>query len=116
MRMDYYPVTRNAEDLERGEAAIRAQFPVSPSENWAHKGYGGKAGVSGFHWGSGSGMAVIEIEEDCIRDATCAVAAGTCVGVNGPNVRQSAVQGNLISLIIDSPFRWRRDLSSARNP
>ena len=52
------------EYLERGVAALRAQFPVSPSENWAHVGYGGKAGVSSFHWGTGSGMAGIEIEEE----------------------------------------------------
>jgi hypothetical protein len=107
--MDYYRATGKAEYLERGVAALRAQFPVSPSENWAHEGYGGKAGVSGFHWGSGSGMAGIEIEEDYLRDVTCAVPAAECVGVNGLNVPESAVFGDLISLTMDSPFRWRRD-------
>ncbi len=49
--LDYYRATGKTEYLERGVAALRAQFPISPSENWAHSGYGGKAGVSSFHWG-----------------------------------------------------------------
>ena len=75
--LDYYRATGKVEYLERGVAALRAQFPISPSENWAHSGYGGKAGVSSFHWGSGSGMAGIEIEEEFLRDAIVDVASGT---------------------------------------
>ena len=37
MVMDYYRETGDAEYLERGIAALRAQLPVSPSENWAHR-------------------------------------------------------------------------------
>ena len=107
--LDYYRATARAEYLERGVAALRAQFPISPSENWAHSGYGRKAGVSGFHWGSGSGMAGIEIEEDYLRDAACDIAARRCAGVNGLNVRECAVSGDRISLTIDSPFQWNRD-------
>jgi hypothetical protein len=55
--LDYYRATGNVEYLERGIAALRAQFPISPSENWAHVGYGAKVGVSSFHWCTGSGMA-----------------------------------------------------------
>ena len=36
--LDYYRATGKAEYLERGVAALRAQFPISPSENWAHEG------------------------------------------------------------------------------
>ena len=107
--MDYYRTTGKIEYLERGVAALRAQFPVSPSENWAHRGYGRKAGASGFHWGSGSGMAGIEIEEDYLRDATCDVKAQSGVGVNGINVRECTVAGDRISVTIESPFVWRRD-------
>jgi len=107
--MDYYRATGKPEYLERGVAALRAQFPVSPSENWAHGGYGKKAGVSGFHWGSGSGMAGIEIEEDYLRDGVCDLAAGGGVGVNGLNIRGCVVSGDRIAVTMDSPFRWRRD-------
>jgi hypothetical protein len=40
--MDYYRATGKIEYLERGMAAWRAQFPVSPSENWVLRGYGVK--------------------------------------------------------------------------
>ena len=88
----------------RGRAA--AQFPISPSENWAHQGYGGKAGVSSFHWGTGSGMAGIEIEEDYLRDAVVDVSAGWGVGVNGLNVVRCAIHGSQIRLEIRTPLAW----------
>ena len=106
--LDYYRSTGKVEYLERGVAALRAQFPVSPSENWAHQGYGGKAGVSSFHWGTGSGMAGIEIEETFLRDAIVDVAAGRAVGVNGLNVVRCAVRGGRIRLEISTPFAWTR--------
>jgi hypothetical protein len=86
--LDYYRATGKPEYLQRGIAALRAQFPVSPSENWAHEGYGKKAGLSSFHWGTGSGMAGIDIEEDFLRDGVVDVAAGAGVGVNGLNVKR----------------------------
>lgn len=107
--IDYYRATGNAEYLERGVQALRAQFPISPSENWAHVGYGGKAGVSSFHWGSGSGMAGIEIDEAYLRDAVFDVAAHRGLGVNGLNLTGADVRGNRIQFQLDSPFRWRRD-------
>jgi len=106
--LDYYRATGRVEYLERGIAALRAQFPVSPSENWAHGGYGGKSGISSFHWGAGSGMAGIEIEEDYLRDAVVDVASGQGVGVNGLDVTECAVQGSNIQLRFTSPFPWRR--------
>jgi hypothetical protein len=107
--LDYYRATGKAEYLERGVAALRAQFPISPSENWAHGGYGGKAGVSSFHWGSGSGMAGIEIDEELLRDAIVDVASGTGVGVNGLNVTKCKVGDGRIAMEIDSPFPWQRE-------
>ncbi|HEY5079431.1 MAG TPA: hypothetical protein VII43_06270, partial [Opitutaceae bacterium] len=106
--LDYYRETGNVEYLERGVAAVRAQFPVSPCENWAHSGYGSKTGISSFHWGTGSGMAGIEIEEDYLRDAVVDVAAGRAVGVNGLDVTECTVRRGEIRLRFSSPFHWRR--------
>jgi hypothetical protein len=106
--LDYYRATRKAEYLERGIAALRAQFPISPSENWAHGGYGRKAGVSSFHWGSGSGMAGIEIEEEFLHDGIVDAASGTGVGVNGLNVTKCEIGDGKIVMEINSPFQWQR--------
>jgi hypothetical protein len=107
--IDYYHATGNAEYLERGVEALRAQFPISPSENWAHVGYGAKAGVSSFHWGSGSGMAGIEIDEEYLRDAVLDAAAERGVGVNGLNLTGTEVRDNRIQFHLDSPFPWGRN-------
>ena len=106
--VDYYRATGTVEYLERGVAALRAQFPVSPCENWAHSGYGSKTGVSSFHWGTGSGMAGIEIDEDFLRDAVVDVAEGRAVGVNGLNVTECTAHGGEIHLDFSSPIRWTR--------
>jgi len=107
--LDYYRVTHEPEYLERGVEALRAQFPVSPSENWAHVGYGHKAGVSSFHWGTGSGMAGIELEQEVLRDGVCDVPSGRCVGVNGLNIGgwHLNTKGG-IELQIDTPYIWKR--------
>jgi len=106
--LDSYRTTGETEYLERGIAALRAQFPVSPSENWAHSGYGAKAGVSSYHWGTGSGMAGIEIEQDYLRDAIVDVAAGRGIGVNGVNLTECSVGDGRIRLRLASPFVWKR--------
>jgi hypothetical protein len=106
--MDYYRATGNPEYLERGVSALRAQFPVSPSENWAHGGYGRKAGVSSFHWGTGSGMAGIEMEEDFLHDAVVDVASGRAAGVNGIDITECDISGGQIRLRMTSPFVWAR--------
>jgi hypothetical protein len=106
--LDYYRATGTVEYLERGVAALRAQFPVSPCENWAHSGYGQKTGISSFHWGTGSGMAGIEIEESYLRDAVVDAAAGQAVGVNGLNVNTCTVHGGDIHLGFSTPLKWRR--------
>jgi hypothetical protein len=106
--LDYYRATGKVEYLERGVAAIRSQFPISPSENWAHQGYGGKAGVSSFHWGTGSGMAGVEIDQDFLHDAVVDVSSGRGVGVNGLNVTRCAIQDSQVRLEISTPFPWTR--------
>lgn len=106
--LDYYRATGLTEYLERGVAALRSQFPISPSENWAHAGYGGKAGVSSFHWGTGSGMAGVELEEEYLHDVAVDVAAGRAVGVNGIDVKGMALSGGRIELRLASPFPWPR--------
>jgi len=106
--LDYYRTTGKVEYLERGVAARRAQFLVSPSENWAHTGYGRKAGVSSFHWGTGSGMAGIEIEEDYLRDAIVDVTAGRGIGVNGLDVSECGISDGQVRLRISTPFAWKQ--------
>ena len=106
--IDYYRETGNAEYLERGIGALRAQFPISPSENWAHTGYGKKAGVSSFHWGAGSGMAGIEMEEELLHDAICDLNAGRCAGVNGLNILDVSIKDKTIALKVESPYAWSR--------
>lgn len=106
--LDYYRATGKIEYLERGIAALRAQFPISPSENWAHVGYGPKAGVSSFHWGTGSGMAGIEIEEEFLHDAIVDLNASRGVGVNGLDVDDVGVRDGTIRLKLSSPFKWKR--------
>ena len=107
--MDYYRATGKEEYLERGVSALRAQFPISPSENWAHEGYGPKAGVSSFHWGSGSGLAGIEMEEDYLKDIVVDVASKRGVGVNGLNVKEVQAHDDQITVAIESPFPWPRN-------
>lgn len=132
--MDYYRETGKIEYLERGIAALRAQFPISPYENVAHTGYGSRPsapqfvghlaavepwftynrypekirGVSSFHWGTGSGMAGIEIEEKFLRDVVVDVVAGKGIGVNGINVTNCKVEEKKIYLNLNSPFQWKR--------
>jgi hypothetical protein len=106
--LDYYRETGKAEYLERGVEALRSQFPISPAENWAHEGYGHKEGVSSFHWGTGSGLAGIEMEEELLRDAVVDVHEKRGVGVNGLNITECDISEGSISLSMESPFRWRR--------
>ena len=106
--LDYHRETGRVEYLERGIAALRAQFPVSPAENWAHTGYGRKEGVSSFHWGTGSGMAGIEIEQEALRDAVVDLRAARGVGVNGLDLADCRVADGAVSFRLSSPFQWRR--------
>ncbi|MBI5939825.1 MAG: hypothetical protein HY859_05300 [Caulobacterales bacterium] len=106
--LDWYRETGKAEYLERGIAALRSQFPVSPDENWAHEGWGGHSVVSSFHWGTGSGMAGIELEEDFLRDAIVDLRAEVGVGVNGLDLTGFSARSDQIAFTLSSPFTWNR--------
>lgn len=106
--LDYHRATGKAEYLLRGVAALRASFPVAPAENWAHTGYGGRAGESSFHTGTGSSMAGIEMEHDYLGDAVVDVKAARAVGVNGINLTHCQVTAGQIRLTMNSPFPWTR--------
>ena len=106
--MDWYRETGKAEYLERGIAALRSQFPISPNENHAHMGYGGNTCISSFHWGTGSGMAGIELEEDFLRDAIVDLGTNVGIGVNGLNLTGLSANGDQVSFALASPFDWSR--------
>ncbi len=106
--LDYYRATGNVEYLERGVAALRAQFPVSPYENWAHNGYTTKW-VSSFHWGTGSGMAGVEIENDYLGDVVVDIKNGVAVGINGIDVQSCTAADDRIELHFTTPFQWKSD-------
>ena len=107
--IDWYRETGKAEYLERGIAALRAQFPISPAENHAHSGYGGdRDAFSSFHWGAGSGMAGIELEEDFLRDAIIDLGAQVGIGVNGLDLTGLSVNGDQIAFALTTPFAWSR--------
>jgi hypothetical protein len=106
--LDYYRATGKPEYLERAVAALRSQFPVSPCENFTHSGYNSKSGISSFHWGTGSGMAGIEIDEDYLHDAVVDATAGVAIGVDGLDVTLCRVTSAAIELGYSSPFAWHR--------
>ena len=64
--------------------------------------------MSSFHWGTGSGMAGIELEEDLLHDAVVDVASGRAVGVNGIDIAECDIAGERIRLTMTSPFAWMR--------
>ena len=106
--LDWYRETGKAEYLERGIAALRSQFPISPNENHAHMGYGGNTCISSFHWGTGSGMAGIELEEEFLRDAIVDLKANVGVGVNGLDLTGLTVSNDKIAFSLTSPFPWNK--------
>jgi hypothetical protein len=65
--------------------------------------------VSSFHWGTGSGLAGIEIEEEFLRDAVVDVVEKRGVGVNGLNLIACDVSEDGISLKMGSPFHWTKE-------
>lgn len=108
--LDYWQATGDVEFLERGIAALRAQFPVSPAENWAHNGYGGKSGVSSFHWGTGSGLAGIELTTGLVGDVIVDVGARKAVGVDAIDVLACDIHERSIALRLRSATPSRRHL------
>lgn len=118
---DYYQATGTIEYLERAIAAARSTFAVAPWENWAHTGYRDEPGaLTGFHWGTGSAMASVEMLSPVLGDALIDVNAKSGAGFDECTIEDVEVQGTEISFRISSPAPSRtflvrfRGLQAAR--
>jgi len=120
--LDYFDRTGKLEYLERGIAALRSSFAVSPYENWAHDGYLDRPGVlSGFHWGLGSGMASVEMVWERYGDVLVNPSDRWAYGINGCTVKDFHVKGKQMQLRVESDLLWEtpllivfRDISPGR--
>jgi len=118
--LDYYRTTGKVEYLERGIAALRAQFPISPSENWAHAGYGGESGGEQLSlgnraaaWPGSKSRAIFS----ATRSWTWRRAAASAV--NGLDVDQCSVAEGQIRLHLTTPSPGKADrwsCSAGRSP
>ncbi len=99
---DYYQDTGRLDYLERSVAAARSGFAVAPWENWAHTGYPDRNGaLTGFHWGTGSQMATVEMMTPVLGDAYINVARRHGVGFNASNVANVRVSGTTLSFDVE---------------
>jgi hypothetical protein len=104
-----YAHTGELEYLERAVAALRANFKVSPRENWGHRGDAeGPTGKPKFHWGTGSGAATVEMFADAYGEAFLHVGRRHGVGVDGCTLRRLRMDADVVEAEIDSPFDWPR--------
>jgi len=98
---DYYNATGRVDYLERSVAAARAGFAVAPWENWAHTGHGNEPGaLTGFHWGTGSQMASVEMMSGSLGDAFVNVARGQGVGFNACTLDNLQISGTSIAFTL----------------
>jgi hypothetical protein len=105
--LDYYEVTGRSEYLERGVAALRSTFAVAPYENWAHMGDIDKYGsMTGFHWGTGSAMASVEMVHLRYRDVYIHVGRQHGIGVNGCTLTDLTVTPHQVRCNLFSPYHW----------
>jgi hypothetical protein len=96
--LDYYNATGRVDYLERSVAAARAGFAVAPWENWAHTGYVNEPGaLTGFHWGTGSQMASVEMMSGSLGDAFVNVARGQGAGFNACTLDNLHISGATIA-------------------
>jgi hypothetical protein len=106
--LDYYRATGTFEYLERSVAAARSTFAVAPWENWAHTGYLDEPGaLTGFHWGTGSAMASVEIMSPILGDAYIDLTTESGVGFDECSIRNVRVEGVRIDFEIESAARRR---------
>ncbi len=104
-----YEHTGALEYLERAVAALRANFKVSPRENWGHEGdEKGPTGRAKFHWGTGSGAATLEMYVPRYGEAYVHAGRRYGVGIDGCTLRHLEVADGSLSVRIDSPFQWPR--------
>lgn len=107
--LDYHKETGNLEYLERAVAAARSTFAVAPWENWAHTGYNNEPGaMTGFHWGTGSAMASVEIMSSMLGDAFIDISRKQGVGFNANSLRNVKVSGDFISFDVDAAPKLKR--------
>lgn len=105
--LNYYDATGSSEYLERGVAALRANFAIGRYENWAHLGfYDGPGALSGFNWGLGSAMTSVELVRDRLGDIFVDAERGTGVGVNGCTLGDLHVADPELRVEVYSPFQW----------
>lgn len=98
---DYYKATGRFDYLERSVAAARAGFAVAPWENWAHTGYVDEHGaLTGFHWGTGSQMATVEMMAGVLGDAFVNVTRRQGVGFNACTLLDLRVSGTTIAFAL----------------
>ena len=99
--LDYYDSTGRVDYLERSVAAARAGFAVAPWENWAHTGYVNEPGaLTGFHWGTGSQMASVEMMSGSLGDAFVNVERGQGVGFNACTLENLHIKGTTIAFAL----------------
>jgi len=110
-----YQHTGQLEYLERAVAAMRANFKVSPLENWAHDGQtNSPTGRPKFHWGTGSGAATVEMFFAQYGDAYVHLGRNHGSGIDGCTLRKLAETTppgesiRTVEIEIDSPFLWER--------
>jgi hypothetical protein len=110
--LDYYNSTGRIDYLERSVAAARAGFAVAPWENWAHTGYVNEPGaLTGFHWGTGSQMASVEMMSGSLGDAFVNVARGHGAGFNACSLDNLHISGATIVFALraeGSPEHFRQ--------
>ncbi|HWF37739.1 MAG TPA: hypothetical protein VG322_04420, partial [Candidatus Acidoferrales bacterium] len=105
---EYYEATGNQEYLERAVAAARSTFAVAPWENWAHTGFRDEPGaMTGFHWGTGSAMASVEMMSSRLGDAFIDLPRQAGVGFNACSISDVVVNGASISFHIDRVSRLK---------
>lgn len=99
--LDYYSATGRADFLERAVAAARSGFAVAPWENWAHTGHIDEEGsLTGFHWGTGSEMASVEMMSGLLGDAFVDAERHQGVGFNACTLDDLSIAGNSIAFTL----------------
>ncbi len=105
--LDYYNTNGRLEYLERAIAAARSTFAVAPWENWAHTGYSDSpGGMSGFHWGTGSAMASVEMMTAQFGDAYIDLERAHAVGFNACTIQDLKADDDQIAFALELAEAW----------
>jgi len=108
---DYFERTGRLEYLERGVAALRATFAVSPFENWSHLGFEDQPGdLCGPDWGVGAAMSSVEMVWERYGDVLVDLEGKWACGINGCSATDLSLGDGQIDLRIVSTLRWQAPL------